>query len=55
MYIVYIEIKFLTLYKMVNLPDEFGELSHNELQYVINGFFPWADKAMVQRGINIRS
>ena len=40
---------------MVNLPDELGELSHDELQYVIDGFFLWADKTMVQRGINIRS
>ena len=55
MYILYIEIKFLTLYKMVNLPDELIELSHNELQYIIDGFFLWTDKTMVQRGINIRS
>ena len=40
---------------MVNLPDELDELSHDELQYVIDGFFLWADKTMVQRGINIRS
>ena len=35
--------------------DELSELSHDELQYVIDSYFPWADKTMVQRGINIRS
>ena len=40
---------------MVNLPDELGELSHDELQYIIDGFFLRADKTMVQRRINIRS
>ena len=40
---------------MVNLSDELSELSHDELQYVIDGFFLWANKTMVQRGINITS
>ena len=40
---------------MVNLSDELSELSHDELQYVINGYLLCADKTMVQRGINIRS
>ena len=35
--------------------DELSELSHDELQYIIDGYFLWADKTMVQRGINIRS
>ena len=39
---------------MVNLSDELSELSHDELQFVIDGFFLWADKTMVQRGISIR-
>ena len=34
--------------------DELSELSHDELQFVIDGFFLWADKTMVQRGISIR-
>ena len=34
--------------------DELSELSHNELEYVINSYFLWADKTMVQRGISIR-
>ena len=37
---------------MVNLSDELSELSHYELQYVIDGYFLWADKTMVQRGIS---
>ena len=41
--------------KMANLSDELSELSHDELQFVIDGFFLWADKTMKQRGINIRS
>ena len=40
---------------MVNLSDELSELSHDELQFVIDGFFLWIDKTMVQRRINIRS
>ena len=40
---------------MANLSEELSELSHDELQFVIDGFFLWADKTMVQRGINIRS
>ena len=40
---------------MVNLSDELSELSHDELQYVINSYFFWAYKTMKQRGINIRS
>ena len=42
------------LYKMTNLSNELSELSHDELQFVIDGFFLWADKTMVQRGISIR-
>ena len=40
---------------MANLPDELSELSHNELQFVIDGYFLWAYKTMKQRAINIRS
>ena len=40
---------------MVNLSNELSELSHDELQYVIDGYFLWAYKTMKQRGINIRS
>ena len=40
---------------MANLSEELSELSHDELQYVFNGYFLWAYKTMVQRGINIRS
>ena len=40
---------------MFNLSDELSELSHDELQYVIDVFFLLADKIMKQRGINIRS
>ena len=40
---------------MVNLSDELSELSHNELQYVIDSYFFWAYNTMKQRGINIRS
>ena len=32
-----------------------NRLSHDKLQFVIDGFFLWVDKTMVQRGINIRS
>ena len=39
---------------MVNLSDELSELSHDELQYVIDGYFLWAYNARKQRGINIR-
>ena len=39
---------------MDNLSDELSELSHDELQFVIDGFFLWVDKTMVQRGISIR-
>ena len=42
---------FLTLYKMVNLSNELSELSHDELQYVIDGYFLWTYKTMKQRGI----
>ena len=35
--------------------DELSELSHDELQHVINGYFLWAYNTMKQRGINIRS
>ena len=48
--ILYIVI-FLTLYKMF---DELSELSHDELQYVIDSYFFWAYNTMKQRGINIR-
>ena len=40
---------------MVNLSDQLSELSHDELQYVIDSYFFWAYKTMKQRGINIRS
>ena len=33
--------------------DELSE-SHDELQYVIDSYFFWAYKTMVQRGISIR-
>ena len=39
---------------MANLSNELSELSHDELQFVIDGFFLWVDKTMVQRGISIR-
>ena len=39
---------------MANLSDELSELSHDELLFVIDGFFIWTDKTMVQRGISIR-
>ena len=35
--------------------EELSELSHNELQYVIDSYFFWAYNTMKQRGINIRS
>ena len=31
--------------------DELSELSHDELQYVIDSYFLWAYKTMKQRGI----
>ena len=40
---------------MVNLSDELSELSHDELQCVIDSYFLWAYNTMKQRGINIRS
>ena len=40
---------------MVNLSDELSELSHDELQYMIDSYFFWAYKTMKQRGIDIRS
>ena len=40
---------------MVNLSDELSELSHDELQYVIDSYLLWAYNTMKQRGINIRS
>ena len=40
---------------MVNLSNELSELSHDDLQYVIDGYFLWAYNTMKQRGINIRS
>ena len=39
---------------MDNLSDELSELSHDELQFVIDGFFLWVDRTMKQRGISIR-
>ena len=35
--------------------DELSELSHDELQYVIDSYFFWAYNTIKQRGINIRS
>ena len=40
---------------MADLSDELSELSHDELQFVIDSYFRWAYKTMKQRGINIRS
>ena len=40
---------------MVNLSEELSELSYDELDYVIDGYFLWAYNTMKQRGINIRS
>ena len=40
---------------MANLSDELSELSHDELQIVIDSYFFWAYETMKQRGINIRS
>ena len=40
---------------MANPSEELSELFHDELQFVIDSFFLWVDKTMVQRGINIRS
>ena len=40
---------------MANLSDELSELSHDKLQFVIDGFFFWTYKTMKQRGINNRS
>ena len=40
---------------MVNPFDELSELSHDELQYVIDSYFFRAYKTMKQRRINIRS
>ena len=40
---------------MVNLSEELSELSHNELQYIIDSYLLWAYKTMKMRGINIRS
>ena len=40
---------------MINPSIELSELSHNELQYVIDSYFFWAYKTMKQREINIRS
>ena len=35
--------------------DGLSELSHNELQYLIDSYFLWVYNTMKQRGINIRS
>ena len=48
-FILYIVI-FSTLYKMF---DELSELSHDELQYVIDSYFLWAYKTMKHSG-NLR-
>ena len=40
---------------MVNFSDELSELSHNELQYIIDSYFLWAYNTMKQIEINIRS
>ena len=40
---------------MANLSDELSELSHDELQCVIDSYFLWVYNTMEQRGINIRS
>ena len=40
---------------MVNLSDELSELSHDELQYVIDSYFFWTYKTVKMRGIKVRS
>ena len=40
---------------MANLSEGLSELSHDELQYVIDSYLLWAYKTMKRRGINIRS
>ena len=40
---------------MANLSDELSRLSHDELQFVIDGYSLWAYRTMKQRGINVRS
>ena len=40
---------------MANLSEELSELSHDELQFVMDSYFLCAHKTMKQRGINIRS
>ena len=35
---------------MVNLSDELSELSHDELQYVIDSYLLWVHNTMKQRG-----
>ena len=42
-------------YKMANLSDELSELSHNELQFVIDGYFLCSYRKIKQRGISVRS
>ena len=39
---------------MVNLSDELSELSHDDLQLVIDSYFFWALNTMKQRGLQIR-
>ena len=40
---------------MANLSDELSEISHDELQFMIDGYFLWAYETMKQKGISIRS
>ena len=40
---------------MANLENELSELSHDELQFIIDGFFLWVDRTMKQRRISVRS
>ena len=47
--------KFYIVYKMVNAAKELSELSHDQLQYVIDSYLLWTYKTMKQRGINIKS
>ena len=40
---------------MANFSNELSELSHNELQYIIDGYFLWAYNTIKVRGIKVRS
>ena len=38
----------------MNISKELDDLTHDELQLVIDSYYRWVDKTMVQRGISIR-